>query len=293
MVPENYRFKIGTFKCTIVRDGTFAYPYPAQILFVNAPQEQLEQVLRKYNLDLRWEQYISPYPSLLINTGKYQVLVDTGAGHLAPTTGKLMTNLRAAGISPKDIDVVILTHGHPDHIGGNLDDKGKLAFPQARYVMWQGEWTFWTSEPDLSALKMPDPLKQHILDCARKNLPPIQPQLDLIDHETEIVPGIEAIAAPGHTLGHMALAISSGSEQLLAVADAIGHPIHVEQPDWYAANDLLPEQTVITRRQLLERAAAENALMFAYHFPAPGLGYVTQKGETWQWQPLVTGERAG
>jgi len=154
--------------------------------------------------------------------------------------------------------------------------------------MWKDEWEFWTSEPDLSQLEVEEELKQIMLMLARKNLPPIQGQLDLIDRETEILPGIQAIAAPGHTPGHMALAISSGSEQLLYISDAVVYPIHLEQPDWYPAVDFMPEQAMATRRRLLDRVAAEKILMIACHFPFPGLDHVLQKEERGQWQPIET-----
>jgi len=279
---EIYRFKLGTFECMAVRDGTHAYPYvPAW--FINAPEKHLEQVLRENNLNP--EQYVSPFTCLVINTGQHRVLVDTGAGGFEPTTGKLISNLQAEGIVPEKIDTVILTHGHPDHIGGNTDSAGKPAFPNARYVMWKDEWDFWISEPSLTELNIPEDIKAILLASARKNLPPIHGQLDLFDHETEIVPGIQVIAAPGHTPGHMALTITSDSEQLLYISDGVLHPIHLEQPDWYSCFDFAPKQTVTTRRRLLKLAAAEKALVHAFHFPFPGLGHVIQKGAGWQWQP--------
>jgi len=270
-----------------VNDGTMTYTPPmflppAILLFVNAPQERLMQKLREHNIQPeKWVEWKSPHICLLINTGRHRVLVDTGAGSLAPTTGKLIHNLRAEGIAPEDIDRVILTHGHPDHIGGNLNSEGKLAFPKARFVMWKDEWDFWTSEQ--AEQRLDEHVRARQIAFARKNLPPIQDQLDLVDHEMEIVPGIRAVAAPGHTLGHMALAISSGGEQLLCISDAWLHPIHLESPDWCAAVDFAPEQVANTRRRLLSRAAAEKALVLAFHFPFPGLGHVVQKGEVWQW----------
>ena len=110
-----------------------------------------------------WQQYVSPYPSLVIDTGRERVLVDTGAGNLAPTTGQLLPDLRAAGIEPESIDIVVITHGHADHIGGIVTADGKLAFPRASYVMWSTEWDFWTSTPDLSALHIPDFIRQALL----------------------------------------------------------------------------------------------------------------------------------
>jgi len=289
---EIYRFKVGAFECMAVSDGTLTYapptfPPPATFLFANAPKERLEQALREHSIQPeQWLAWVSPYICVVVNTGEHLVLVDTGADGLDPSTGRLLQNLHAGGIAPGDIDTVILTHGHPDHIGGNTDAEGKPAFPNARYVMWKDEWDFWTSEQ--AELKLDEHVKEVLLKFARKNLPPIEGQLDLVDHETEIVLGMRAVAAPGHTPGHMALAISSEGKQLLYISDAVLHPIHLEQPEWYAAVDFTPEQAVATRRQLLSRAVAEKALVLAFHFPFPGLGHIVQRGEGWQWQPIET-----
>jgi len=287
---KNFPFRLGTFECVVVNDGTRTYLHPIQIFVaVNAPKKRLEQVLREHNLDPeRWEQYISPYPSLVINTGQHLVLVDTGAGGLEPTTGKLIPNLRNEGIKPEDIDTVILTHGHPDHIGGNTDSEGKPAFPNARYVMWKDEWDFWTSKPDLAELNVPKHVRELMITVARNNLLPIQHQLDLLDHEAEIVPGVRVIAAPGHTPGHAAVVIASDNEQLLYLSDAVLHQIHLEHPEWYTAVDFAPQQVVTSRRRLLNWAATEKTLVHAFHFPFPGLGYVAMKREAWQWEPIET-----
>jgi glyoxylase-like metal-dependent hydrolase (beta-lactamase superfamily II) len=153
MNNESFPFQVGSFECIVVSDGTFAYPHPAQLFFTNAPKERLEQALKERNLvPEQWEQHITPYLCLLINTDKHKVLVDTGAGALAPTTGKLVPRLQAEGISPDEIDIVILTHGHPDHIGRNIDSEGRPSFSNARYIIWKGEWDFWTSSPDLAEM---------------------------------------------------------------------------------------------------------------------------------------------
>ena len=238
---EIYRFKVGAFECMAVSDGTLTYtppafPPPAIFLFANAPGERLERAISEHRIQPeQWLAWVSSYVCVVVNTGEHLVLVDTGANGLAPSTGKLLPNLKAAGIAPEDIDTVILTHGHPDHIGGNTDSDGRLTFPDARYVMCKAEWDFWTSGK--AEAKLDKHVKEVLLKSALKNLPPIQNQLDLVDHEMEILPGVQTIAAPGHTPGHMALTISSEGEQLLCVSDTVLHPIHLEQPSWYAAID--------------------------------------------------------
>jgi len=292
MNAEVYRFKVGNFECMAVSDGTHTYapptfPPPAAFLFTNAPRQRLEQALREHNLQLEnWVEWVSPYICLTVNTGEHRVLVDTGANGLDPNTGRLLQNLKAEGIAPEDIDTVVLTHGHPDHIGGNTDAEGKSTFPNARYVMWKDEWDFWNSEQ--AERQLDEHVKEVLLKVAHDNLPPIQDQLDLVDRETEIVPGMRAIAAPGHTPGHMAVTISSGGEQLMYLSDTVLHPIHLEQPDWHSAVDFAPQQVITTRYRLLNRAATEKALVLVFHFPFPGLGHVVHKGEAWQWQPIET-----
>jgi glyoxylase-like metal-dependent hydrolase (beta-lactamase superfamily II) len=285
---EFYRFKIGAFECAVVSDGTLTYepptfPPPTTLLFANAQKEELAQTLHRHNIDPeKWMKWVSPYLCLVINTGENIVLVDTGADGLGPDTGKLSKNLKSNGISPENIDTVILTHGHPDHIGGNTTSGGKPAFPDAHFVMWKEEWDFWNSGE--AELRLGHG-KEVLLDCAHRNLPPIQGQVDLIEHEEEIVPGIHAIAAPGHTPGHMALSIFSGGEKILCVSDAFLHPIHVEQPEWHAVVDFDPVQVAETRRRLLGMATREKALVFAFHFAFPGLGFVTWSENEWRWQP--------
>jgi glyoxylase-like metal-dependent hydrolase (beta-lactamase superfamily II) len=286
MRDTNYRFAVGALECVVVSDGSYVYHEPAPVLFANVPKAKLGPALRRHGLRLEtWHEMVSPYTGLLVKAGGRRVLVDTGANGLASTTGKLVDSLRTEGIGPPDIDVVILSHAHADHVGGFTDVDGKPAFPNASYVMLRDEWEFWTETPNLDHLQLSQFIKDLILRFAREKLPPVREQLWLVDRETEVVPGVHVIPAPGHTPGHLAVALTSGNEQLLYLGDAVLHPVHLAHPHWYAAVDIVADQVESTRRRLLERAVADGALVHAFHFPFPCLGHVTRHGDAWQWEP--------
>ena len=291
MTNETFRFKVGSFECISVRDG--AFNYPPQSLFANVPKHQLDEILRQRGMPTG--HITTPYTCLLVHTGEHRVLIDTGAGnigvlaakvfpnidHSTTVTGELLGNIKALGIQPSEIDTVIITHAHPDHVGGTLDELGNLAFPNAHYFVSKDEWDFWFSE----AAETTTP--PSMVTIARQNLTPLQTRLTLMDDGLEIVPGIRAVASPGHTPGHIAVSITSDGEHLLHISDVVLYPLHLEYPEWLPVFDILPVQAATSKHNIFNRAAEENALVFAHHFPPfPNLGYVRASETGWKWEPI-------
>ncbi len=291
MEPTSFPFSVGKFRCVAVSDG--AFNYPIESLFSNVPREHVEETLRQRGLPAG--QVTTPYTLLFVDTGEHRVLVDTGAGklgaraaelfpsidHSTTVTGKLLDNLRAAGTEPADIDTIVITHAHPDHVCGTLDESGDLVFDDARYFVSRDEWDYWTSD---GATTGAPPL---MVNIARQNLGPLRDRLAFIDDADEIVPGIRALATPGHTPGHIALSITSEGEQLVHVSDVVLYPLHLEHPAWTPVFDVSPEQAAASKRRIFDRVEEERALVFAHHFPPfPNLGHVLKKEGGWLWRPI-------
>jgi glyoxylase-like metal-dependent hydrolase (beta-lactamase superfamily II) len=281
-----YRFKIGNFECISVSDGS--YDYDPFHLFTNITEDRTIEILRKYNLPI--DKITSPYTFLFVDTGEHKVLADMGAGNLGPNTGKLIKNLRLAGIQPEEIDTVFITHAHPDHIGGTLDDQGKPNYPNARYYMWKDEWDFWFSEEAFR--KVTEHLAQILhpeifMKIARGQLGPIKDRIELLTEESEILPGIFVHLAPGHTPGHMVVSFYSEEQELFFTSDTVVFPFLLEELDLIPVFDIIPYMADKSKHRIFDLVAERNALVLAQHFaPFPGLGHVVKKGEGWQWLPI-------
>ncbi len=292
MTNEYYHFKIGQFSCVAISDG--GLNYPVESFFKDIPLEQAKSLLKEHNLPTIHVH--TPYTLLYIDTGQHKVLVDTGMGRYGALAEKmfpmidnsttrcgiLQESMHIAGLDRAGIDTIIITHAHPDHIGGNLDADGKLSFPNARYFIWKDEWDFWFSD-ERTAQAPP-----HFVEIARTNLDPLRDRITFVDKEGEIVPGLSAVATPGHTPGHMAVALTSDGEQCIHVSDAVLHPIHLEHPEMVLVFDMDPAQTIASKRMICNRAADQNALVFAHHLPPfPNLGHIVRQGNGWCWQPIT------
>ncbi len=268
-------FEVGRFQCMAVSDG--GHSFPLDVMFDAVPLEQVRHALDKRGLPLG--PLFTPLTCLYVDTGSNRILVDMGAGSSLPSAGRLRENLSAAGIDSLQIDSVIITHAHADHIGGAVSGDGSLAFPNARCYIQQQEWDFWRGEKAGRRTTGPH------LGVAQEGLRAIAGRVAFVTPGSEILPGVFAVDAAGHTPGHMALLFESEGSRLLHISDTALHPLHLEHPDWHPVYDVDPEMARQSKRRLLDRAAAEELLLFAHHLPPfPNLGRVVKKGDGWLWE---------
>jgi glyoxylase-like metal-dependent hydrolase (beta-lactamase superfamily II) len=196
--------------------------------------------------------------------------------------GNLAQNMQSAGINPSEIDIVIITHAHPDHIGGTLDDKGNPVYSNAEYYIQKSEWDFWFSD---QAFEMTN---EWFVNKAREQLAPVKERMKFITKDTVIQPGVKLMSAPGHTPGHMIASFSSDGESLYYTGDIVLNPLHLEYPDWLPIYDILPEKAAVTKKELFNLFAYEKAWVIAQHFPPfPSLGIIEQKDNKWKWHPVI------
>ena len=271
----SYRFQVGDIQCMGIAEGE-RHTGRADVYFHNAPKEEVEKALAEAGLE---DGALPSYFNILyLETGDKRVLVDAGFGpNPDPSLGRLLDVLGQHGIQAEDITTVIITHAHGDHISGLVTQDGELTFSNALHMMWRSEWEYWTSEEMLQSDRG---------EFLQAKLLPLQPQLALIASESELVTGVYALPAPGHTPGHMALLIESEGQSLLHIVDAAHQTLQLKYPQWSPQFDSEPDIAIQTRKQLFKRAADEGVRVLAYHFPFPGLGYIRDAGETWRWEPL-------
>lgn len=275
-----YRFKVGAAEVTVLSDGFVTRRVEGWVR--NAPQAEVEAALQSAFVPL--DDIRNVYNITVINTGSRLVMIDAGfADNGQPTTGQMAANLTAAGINPADIDTILVTHFHGDHVNGIRNRAGGLTFSKAEIIVPAAEWAWWMDDGRMA--QTPEAARASF-NLGRRVFGPNAADVRRIEGEREVVPGITAIPTFGHTPGHTSYVLASGNGRLLIQGDVSGPPIFVRNPGWHSMFDMDGPMAEATRRRLYDMAAVERMLIVGYHFPFPGVGYVAREGNGYRYEPM-------
>ena len=282
--PYFHRFILGNAEVTVVSDGTLPLGDPSGT-FIGVPKDEVKKMLT--DNFLAPDNIVLEQNSPIVNTGDKLVLFDTGMGSsklFGQTTGRQQKSMAEAGIKPGDIDAVVCSHAHIDHIGGIVDADGKPLFPNAQVYISQTDFDFWTDEKNLNG-----PLKDFVVH-ARKNLMPVRDRIVFFKDGEEFLPGIQAMHAPGHTMGHTMFMVTSAGKSFAFLGDLTHHQILLlEKPRMEFSYDTDPKMAAATRVKMLDMLAANKIAVMSYHFAWPGLGHVVKAGDGFRYiaEPMV------
>jgi glyoxylase-like metal-dependent hydrolase (beta-lactamase superfamily II) len=269
------RYSVGEFEVNTLLDGAVNVKEPQKTFGMNVDADTFASTSTDNFIPSdAFRAYFTP---TVVNTGNELVLFDTGVGEGGrPARGNMRAALQSAGYSPEQVDVVVITHMHPDHIGG-LMEGGTPAFSNARYVTGQKEYDFWAAM---------DPEANGVTKLMARNVKPLAEKMTFLGDGESPASGITAIAAPGHTPGHMVYMLENGGHQLLLAADTANHYVwSLAHPEWEVRFDMDKEAAADTRKSLLGMLASEKVPFVGYHMPFPSVGYVANAGSGYRYVP--------
>lgn len=279
--PAFHRFQVGALTVSVVTDGSNVRPDVTRGLVMNAPPEQVTAAMR--DAGISGTAMRNPYNVTFVETPRGLVAIDVGTGGVGGDTGALHGNMRAAGLDPARVVLIVHTHFHGDHIGGLTSNDGTAIFPQAAIAVPEREWVFWNDAGEESrATEARRPAFANV----RRRFAPYAERVTRFAPDAEVAPGIRAVATPGHSPGHTSFLVSDGAAQALIIGDAVTTPaFFMVNPAWYPSFDMDPPTAIDTRKRLLDRAATERMPVVGYHFDMPATGRVERAGTGYRLVP--------
>jgi glyoxylase-like metal-dependent hydrolase (beta-lactamase superfamily II) len=262
--PLSRLFNLGDLQVTALLAGSGQLENPQETFGLNVDAETFQEVSEANFIPS--DRSVGFFTPTFVSTGSERILFDTGLN-----AGGLLQAMQDAGLTPEDVTHVVLTHMHPDHVGGLTDDAGEPTFPNAAYVAGQAEFDHWAPQNN---------------ETFEAKVRPFAEGMTLINPGDEVVPGIAAVEAYGHTPGHMAFQLDGGDARMMLTADTANHYVwSVQHPDWEVRFDADKAQAAETRRRLLGQIADERMAMLGYHMPFPAVGYLEREGDGFRWVP--------
>jgi len=287
-----YRYKVGTHEVTVATDGVNKFRFPDTFVVNKNRDEVNAGWAQLYGTK---DEMVVPYSPIAVNTGSKLVVIDTGTGEAnlersKGMSGQFHSNLKAAGIQADQVDTVIISHFHGDHINGLLDKDNKLAFPKAEILVPAPEWKYFMDDGEMS--KQTSERMKGVFAGLRRVFDALGRKVTQYEAGKEVAPGITSVATYGHTPGHMSFVIAQGNSKVFVQSDVTNNPLFVRNPGWHLMFDQDAQMAEATRRKTYDMVVAEKMMVQGFHYPFPALAHIEKSGDGYRevpvpWNPTI------